>query len=980
MFDPLPEGVPARVFSLPPGADFAADLLHGLRTHLHGQPPEAMARVELYVGTERMARRLRALFDQGPACLLPRIRLVTDLADPLDLAGLATPVPGLRRRLELVGMVARLIESAEGIAPRAAMFDLADSLASLMEEMHEEGVSPDMLDQLDVSDESGHWQRALTFFRAVQGIFEDEDAPDSAAHARLALEARLARWQIAPPEHPVIVAGSTGSRGTTARFMRAVAGLPHGALILPGFDHDLPGSVWTMLNDPLTGEDHPQFRFARLLREMELHPRAVRPWSDHPAPAPDRNRVLSLALRPAPVTHQWMSDGPDLPDLLPAMQDVTLVEATTPRDEAMAIALRLRQAAEDGTNAALITPDRMLTRQVTSALGRWGITPDDSAGIPSQLTAPGRFLRHVAALFGAPLSAEALLTLLKHPLTHSGTDRGPHLLHTRDLELYLRRKGLPFPGADDLRLFAEKSGCDDWIAWLISCFCDQQISGIAPLTDWVQRHETLSERLAHGPEGTGSGALWEQNTGRRIHATLCNLRDEAAHGPDISARDYTALFGSILQREEVRDPDVPHPNIRIWGTLEARVMGADLLILAGLNEGGWPEMPAADPWLNRRMRAKAGLRLPERRVGLSAHDFQQAAGAREVWLTRSVKSDDAETVPSRWVNRLLNLMEGLPDKQGREAIDEMRGKGRHWLALAKLAETPISAPAAKRPSPAPPVEARPRELRVTEVKTLVRDPYAIYASRVLRLKALDPLMRAPDALLRGTLVHEVLERFVKSTVDAPENLTLEALRQHSAAILDDPAQLPFPVMRALWIARMDGVSPWFINEEHSRQTRARPAQFEVSGKAHIADLDMTLTCRADRVDIDEHGRAWLYDYKTGAAPTKPQQLLFDKQLLLEIAMLQDGCFDNLAPMHVLGAEYISLQASAPKSVSAPIDEARPDQVWAGLIKLLAAYQTREQGYSARRVMLKETDTGWYDHLARLGEWDVTDLPEIEVLT
>ena len=99
----------------------------------------------------------------------------------------------------------------------------------------------------------------------------------------------------------------------------------------------------------------------------------------------------------------------------------------------------------------------------------------------------------------------------------------------------------------------------------------------------------------------------------------------------------------------MRNPHLGHPNVLVWGTLEARVQGADLLILAGLNEGSWPEAPAPDPWLNRQMRADAGLLLPERRIGLSAHDFQQAIAAKEVWLTRSQRSDDAQTVPSRSV-------------------------------------------------------------------------------------------------------------------------------------------------------------------------------------------------------------------------------------------------------------------------------------------------------------------------------------------
>ena len=132
-----------------------------------------------------------------------------------------------------------------------------------------------------------------------------------------------------------------------------------------------------------------------------------------------------------------------------------------------------------------------------------------------------------------------------------------------------------------------------------------------------------------------------------------------SYGTALTAADYGDLVGALLAAGEVRDRDAPHPDIMIWGTLEARVQGADLVILGGLNDGTWPEAPPPDPWLNRKMRNDAGLLLPERRVGLAAHDYQQAVCANEVWITRAIRSEDAETVPSRWVNRLGNLMTGL---------------------------------------------------------------------------------------------------------------------------------------------------------------------------------------------------------------------------------------------------------------------------------------------------------------------------------
>ncbi|MDA7427647.1 double-strand break repair protein AddB [Primorskyibacter aestuariivivens] len=966
MFEPQDR---PRVFGLAPGVDFPQALVDGLRARMAGQPPEAMARVELIVNTERMRRRIRAIFDAGPPAILPRIRVLGEVAPPWD-AQIPDAVPALQRRLELVQLVSKLLEQEQNLAPRAALFDLADSLAGLMDEMQGEGVTPDDIAALDVSDQSGHWQRAQKFLSIVQAFMQPEDSsPDATGRQRLVAEALAQHWKAAPPAHPVIVAGSTGSRGATALLMWAVAKLPQGALILPGFDFEMAPEAWGDLDQRMTGEDHPQFRFAQLMRDLEISAGAVAAWHAVDAPCPSRNRLVSLALRPAPVTHAWLSEGPKLRDLDVATENVTLIEAQSRREEATTIALRLRKAAEDGVSAALITPDRQLTRQVTAALDQWGIVPDDSAGIPLQLTPPGRFLRHVAALFARPMSAEALLALLKHPLCHTGDKRNEHLRMTRDLELHLRRNGPPFPGLETIQTFAATRDWPEWGAWL-SVACDRSGGAEQPLENWLDKHRQLAEALAAGTGQDGAGQLWAQVAGTETLGLVRKLQEAAPYGGVLSARDYVDLFNAILAREEQRDRDLGHPLIRVWGTLEARVMGAELLILSSLNEGSWPEPPAPDPWLNRSMRDKAGLLLPERRIGLSAHDFQQAIGAQEVWLTRSVRSDDAETVPSRWLNRLNNLLGGLGEA-GQAALKGMRARGAEWLALNRALEevTPV-APAA-RPSPKPPAAVRPKKLSVTEIKRLIRDPYAIYARHVLRLRPLDPLAKAPDALLRGILAHGVMEDFIQKTVSDKRLLTRNALMSSTADVL--AARVPWPAARVMWQMRMDRIADGFIEDEKARQDIATPVAYEVKGGRDIEELGFRLTCEADRIDRKDDGDLILYDYKTGAPPTKAEQEHFDKQLLLEAAIAEQGGFDKIDAAPVADAIYIGL-GSKPGNHPAPLDKITADQVWTRFEKLIAAYMRPEQGFTARRSMHKGQDHSDYDQLARFGEWDSTAAP------
>lgn len=974
-----------RVFHLPPGVDFAPALVAGLRARLAPHPPEAMAGVTLFLNTNRMRRRVIDAFCADGPGFLPRLRVLTDISEGMALPGLPSAVSPLRRRLELSQLIARLLEAQPDLAPRAAIFDLADSLAGLMDEMQGEGVSPEIIGALDVSDHSAHWARTRAFLSIVAPYFSGEGAPDSETRQRLAVSRIAALWQADPPEGPVIVAGSTGSRGTTAALMQAVAALPQGALVLPGLDPDMPDWVWERLTDAMTGEDHPQFRFRRLMERLDIPASAIRPWTDAKAPAPARNRLISLSLRPAPVTDQWLVEGAGLPDLAEATETVTLIEAPTPRTEALAIALILRQAAEEGTTAALISPDRMLTRQVTAALDRWGILPDDSAGRPLALSAPGRLLRHVASLMGRRLTSDALLAVLKHPLAFSGADRGDHLLFTRLLEMQLRRKGPAFPTGEALLTWAatrKETGLLPWAQTLATLI--ERAAGITTgtLADLVAAQCELAEAFARGTAAEGSGTLWDKEAGVEARKLMSGLATEADAGGVLAPVEYRDLFDAVIARGEVRETVAAHPGILILGPREAREQGADLVILGGLNDGAWPRLPEPDPWLNRRMRKEAGLLLPERQVGLSAHDYQIACAAPRVVLTRALRDAEAETVPSRWINRLVNLMEGLPERQGRQALAAMRARGRQWLALAAALEQPTPEMQADprlqpagRPSPRPPLTARPKELSLTRISLLIRDPYAIYCRYVLRLRRLDPLRHEPDAALRGQILHLILESFVKDRPAGEDPAGGRArLLETAARILGE--QVPWPAARALWLSRLERAADFFLSVD-SRDGGTSVA-LEGKGGVAVAPLDFRLVGTPDRIDRLPDGRLHIMDYKTGTPPTQAMQKAFDKQLLLAAAMAERDAFAGLEGSEVARITYVGL-GSKPKVEETEITPQITDEAWEGLIALVSHYARPGAGYTARRAVLKERFEGDYDHLSRHGEWDTTSPPSPETV-
>lgn len=963
-----------RLFGLPPGADFPARLAAGLRTRLEGQPPEAMARVTVYLNSQRMRRRLReTLLAQG-AGFLPRLKLVSEPGNDPLLTGQVEAASPLGRRLELAVLIDRLLTAEPDLAPRHALYDLADSLAGLMDEMRAEEVDPGALDLLDIEGHAAHWSRTRRFVSLIAQFFTEGAAPDSEARLRLALLAQISAWEAAPTPDPVIVAGSTGSRGTSALLMQAVARLPQGAILVPGFDFDQPEEVWASLADGTGQEDHPQYRYHRLMQTLGLGPLEVQDWDAQGTADPARGRLISLALRPAPVTDQWIAQGPHLGDLQAATARVTLIEAASPRDEAQAIALCLREAVAAGKRAALLTPDRDLTRRVTAALDRWRLVPDDSAGSPLIHSPAGRMLRLVARGMGKRLMADEVLTLLKHPLCFSTDQRGPHLRLTHELELRLRARGPAYPDLASLQAWAAEQRdpfAAPWADWLGAVLAELEACTPAPLPDLITRHRALAEAFARGTDA-GTGRLWQDAAGEAALRVIEDLAAEAPGELHLGLGDYAALADGVINRAQVRSLIPADERIVILGAQEARVQGADLVVLAGLTEGVWPAQPDPDPWLNRKMRMELGLLLPERRIGLSAHDFQMAVAAPEVVLSHAHRNAEAETVPSRWLNRLMNLLDGLPDQGGRVALAAMKARGNRLIRDAGLVGAPILSARARRPSPRPKVADRPKSLSLTEIEKLIRDPYAIYARHLLRLRPLMPLRPMADARLRGEILHKVPEALLREGLPPTAAEAAAALMRITDRVLEE--DVAWPAMRAIWRARMAELALPFV--QGLLAEGGEVVSLEQKYRVELKDPDFVLVGKPDRLDVTAEGKLRIVDYKTGAPPTEKQQAAFAKQLHLAAVMASLGGFPEAGFPDEVEIAYIRLAADL-KTISAVLGPDDLHRLLEEFRRLIRAWEDPERGYTARQAMLGAREHSDYDDLARFGEWDITEQAEPE---
>ncbi|MEM1376718.1 MAG: double-strand break repair protein AddB, partial [Pseudomonadota bacterium] len=416
----------------------------------------------------------------------------------------------------------------------------------------------------------------------------------------------------------------------------------------------------------------------------------------------------------------------------------------------------------------------------------------------------------------------------------------------------------------------------------------------------------------------------------------------------------------------------------IWGTLEARLQTVDFLIMGGLNEGQWPSVPTNDPFVTRGMKSAMGMDPPERRIGLAAHDFQMGMGASQILITRATKRDGAPTVASRWVQRLETLA-------GEHARETMRARGQGFAELAAAVVSKARIKPLDPPTPKPPLVARPKRLSVTEVETLRRDPYAIYAKHTLRLRKLDPIMQEPDARTRGTLIHDCAEAIVKAQLDYASEEAVHRMIEIARAKFDE-AGLP-PDIDVIWWARMNAIIPELLYWERGRDAHIAKRFAELSAKAvELDDTGVVLGGRGDRFDLRADGRVDILDIKTGSHPSPKQvQKQFAPQLPLEAAMLERGAFrdiSNTTPGDLIYVKLGSRGEVQPKVVGPwDVDEASKKKDleltstelaardWNALVKLVKYYQDETKPYLSYPVPEKNRRwAGDYDHLARVAEW------------
>ena len=887
-----------------------------------------LSKMSVFVPTRRAALTLKEAFVKNSGTqtiLLPKIIPLADL--DTFLTDIPEPIGRLERQLLLM----KLILAKQPTSFDKA-FEMAASLAEFLDEIENFDIDPNRLKDIVPNDFAEHWQQTIDFLEIIMSfwpqILQEKQKSDIVAYKNQLLKDMIAHWKENPPSRTIIAAGFTGGLPIIEDFLLALSHLPDGHIYLPDVDLKMPDEVWDNLD-----ETHPQFEIKRLIDKLSVSRKQIQ---DICPVDSQRFDFVSVSMYPSDQTQKWQTMPAFSSNVLDGL---SYIECQTPQTEALTIAFYLRQVLQTpNKTAALVTTDRDLARRVISQMRQWDIELDDSAGKTLLQTPLGTYLLLLA---NAAVSGEDtdLLALLKHPLATDGDAFNSFRMKVHQWEKEARK---------DKRTFCPPLTTD--LSPFFNFFSNPVL---VPFKTLLLAHIKVAEALATSKDKSGAERLWSKEWGQKASDLFTELLEYADKIGDIQPVTYPAFLTSLLKNVSFRPKYGMHPRLDILGPIEARMQHPDCVIIAGMNEGTWPAIPDTSPWINRPMRTTLGLPLPEAKIGVSAHDFVHTMMAKEVIITRSLKVDGTPTRPSRWLMRMQAVLEA--SNLSLVPLNE---------DIVDLTQTPATVTPSVRPQPVVPVRVRPTKLSFTQIETLKKDPYAIYASKILKLLPLEDLNADLSIRDFGIIIHKSLERFLKEypkerKIDVLEKIGIEELQKTNLS----------ETKQAFFMAKWKKIAVWFITQQSKTQGVPYFLEKEISVVFPLnEEKNFTLCGKIDRVDKISEDEALLIDYKTGTPPSlKEVRQGYSPQLPLEALALRKS-FPDFPPVKQMEYWQISGKDSGGKVVPVSSPEEIISKAEEGFLRLLRFFEKEDTPYVACPDLDTKPRYNDYEHLERLAEW------------
>lgn len=911
--------------------------------------PFEIAQTQVILPTKRACRAVKEAFIhqcKNKSLLLPHLTAL------YDINTLEEDIPQAISKLERTLLLSRLCRLKPNIDTLEKGLMVAVSLGELLDEFYQFEANLDDLEKLVPNSEfAQHWNETIQFLEIIRTawptLLKERGQIDEMDRKIRLINAFTNKIIKNPPSHQIIIAGFDGAIPSVSRLICKLNEIGNNLILLHGF------------NSNLTTEDlkyiscnHYQYTFKKLIQILHFYPKQIKEVSNYILP---QEKLIKEAFRPAEQTDKWR----DTIFQKEVLKNIFRIDCESINEEALTIALILRKTLETPEKTAtLVTNDRMLARRVILEMKRWNIELNDSAGTPLHHTPLGVFLSLIAQAGKELCDGISLLSLLKHPLAADCISPIELRLNIKKAEKIARQshKKLLINLNTDLTNFSK--------------LFEKEI----PISFGLifKEHLKIAEQLATSSDRSGSERLWNNEAGQTAYAFLTELGEYAPLLGEILPSTYPDIFVFLISSVSIRPNYGIHPRLNIFGPIEARLTHPDVCIISGLNEGTFPMLPDAGPWLSRQMRQALSLPSLETKIAVQEMDFAHCFCASEIYLTRSLKIDGSPTIPSRFLSRIEAVL------QANDIQWEIQTP-----RLAQLMDTPNVFERIERPTPKPPVTTRPKKLSVTNIELLMRNPYAIYAKYILNLYPLDELECIEDHQVYGSAIHAVFENFLK---ESPYFTDSKELAEQIKIQLEKANMSDYSI--AFFESKIEKIASFLVEIQKHRQNSTKEIIPETTGEITLLLEDgtpFTLFCKADRIDILKDNSIEIIDYKTGSLPTfNDIKNGFSPQLPLEALIVQKNGFTNISPTSNIKLSYWKLTGKKNGGELIPIPSSFQktdvneliESSFKGIINVLNEFNQETCAYEASPHPEKVKFNS-YEQLSREKEWLTTDDMEEE---
>ncbi len=854
------------------------------------------------------------------------------------------------------------------------LFELSEELGNLLDESDINQFNKNAFKKIIPSDLAFHWRDIGSFLNIIieswPKIAEENNLISKADNYYYSIEKLIRSWEKTPPSSHVIIAGSTGSVPITKKFIKFVSKLPKGMIIIPGVDKCLDDDSWDYV-----AENHPQFNIKSLLIDLKVDRKCIIEWiKDNSISSVNRDLLVSQIMMPLEKIDNWRKFNKSNYNL----ENIYRISCSSESEEARIVSSIIDEKyKKTNKNIALVTTNRAIVRRVINDLKQKNIKEINSHNNNLTHTIEGNFILLGAKFLSESFSTINLLSLLKNKLSLSNHE-SKHISSVMNLEKKYLRKPFAINSIEQIINIIDKEENKENELYLIEngskfkLWLKQILNTISEFREKFNRVENNIKNLyqcnvdlilwLNSEVDFFSSSINSNKKNQKlikISQKLNIIFDNISDPELINKKNYTSFLFKVLDSISEERSDHNKSRVNIWTPFESRLHKVDVVILSDLNEDSWPSIKETSPWLSLNIRKKLGINIDQKKISLLAHDFVQNFCTSEVYLTRSTIKNRKQTSPSRWLVRINNLIGEKSDKENQKEKDIKK--------TAYSLYKPVTYKEIYPPLVYPPVSYRPRSLSVSDIDTLINNPYALYIKKILRIQPLNPITFIPDISKQGQFIHNALDIFSKDIKLKGNIASVENLIRIGKNLLRNKTN--DTIINSFWLPRFEEIASWCINNQRNifegkLVTEERGNYFF---KTELGEFE--LKGKADRIEILNDGFCGIVDYKTASIPTKSEiEKGIKPQLQLLGLIAEFGKFENIDTKKVNFLSYLKLSSSNDRgwnslnNVSSLIIDAE-----IGLKKLISEFEKPETPYLYNPWQAKNLYDD-YQQLSRYDSW------------